>query len=973
LRYKIRNSLYEILGEYSASEILKRIASGRFSGEEEVASPPYDHWQKLASHPVFYDGFLRRIYADRYQAGSTFSEADPAPPPRELEPPIDVLQGKTQQVASDNTVHQEEIDALFSNGSIKQPSSPEPAGKTQVLELVSAEAPKKPLSVPEPPEEPLSPTKESPFRLKAIKPKQLVLGAVVVLGGIYLMWSPGSKLGEISDAAFKPAPTLGSSATAEERATTLGDEAEALMLQDTDLFYRGAYEVLVEALEADPNNPLLLGRLAMASARMAHSPDEAKQRRPEIERAIKSARRSDPHASELYRAEAVLSQALGKPEDANAFALKAAESNPVGSENLLLVGELHFAAGAFKEAKTVLLEAAKSDPKRVRARYFLSQLEWEMGNIDAAQKEGLETLKLNPLHPSTYLLLGEVAAARNDFAQARGLFETCGRLARFGSADIASRAYFRLGELQELSGNKGEAKQSFSLAFHYSREPTAALKQKVKGLDISKATLKKKAQESEYQGEYFQEQGTGLLSQGKTEEALRFFQAAHLLAPTDGLALIQLGEVMEKTASSYEDFRRVMSYYQRAIDRDPMEAMGYIKLGTLETEQYNFERGYKLLSQALALAPDSEKPYVALGKHYYKRQDYNESLNQFLKAAKINPSDSEILYYAGKLRLVYKKDGARDAQRFFSQAYTVDPRNYDALVEWLKIKVVSLEKNFAVKFVTNLIQSEKQNPMLYWVLGEIYAENKEYRRAITYYHQSLDLDNRQSKVRMSLAKALEAVGELEKAVAEYRLSSLLDRRNSEGFYRAADLLFQMRSYAQAEEVLKFLMGVTPNYPGVHRYLAKINALREQKDAAVESMKQEVANNPENYKFVLELAELYMDYARYDEAITELRRVTGLPATAQAPELKGEKIRAYLLLSRCYRAKAQPESAEGAVKLALQMDSNDPELHRELGYVYYSMQRDKEGVREFEYYLERAPAAQDVSAIRGLIKRMMIEE
>jgi tetratricopeptide (TPR) repeat protein len=430
---------------------------------------------------------------------------------------------------------------------------------------------------------------------------------------------------------------------------------------------------------------------------------------------------------------------------------------------------------------------------------------------------------------------------------------------------------------------------------------------------------------------------------------------------------------MEKTASSYEDFRRVMSYYQRAIDRDPMEAMGYIKLGTLETEQYNFDRGYKLLTQALALAPDSEKPYVALGKHYYKRQDYNESLNQFLKAAKINPSDSEILYYAGKLRLVYKKDGAKDAQRFFSQAYTIDPRNYDALVEWLKIKVVSLEKNFAVKFVTNLIQSEKQNPMLYWVLGEIYAENKEYRRAITYYHQSLDLDNRQSKVRMSLAKALEAVGELEKAVAEYRLSSLLDRRNSEGFYRAADLLFQMRSYAQSEEVLKFLMGVTPNYPGVHRYLAKINALREQKDAAIESMKLEVANNPENYKFILELAELYMEYARYDEAITELRRVTGLPSSTQAPELKGEKIRAYLLLSRCYRAKTQPESAEGAVKLALQLDANDPELHRELGYVYYSLQRDKEGVREFEYYLERSPAAQDAGAIRGLIKRMMIEE
>jgi tetratricopeptide (TPR) repeat protein len=570
-------------------------------------------------------------------------------------------------------------------------------------------------------------------------------------------------------------------------------------------------------------------------------------------------------------------------------------------------------------------------------------------------------------------LLAEIAARKSQFKEARGLFETCGRLARFTTPDIAGRAFERLGEIQELAGNKKEAQNSFLLAYYYLKSGSAELKARVHGLDASEKKLKKLVSENEYQASYFQEQGRGLLSQGKTEEALRFLQAAHLLAPQEGMALIQLGEAMEKTASSYEDFRRIMSYYQRAIDRDPKEAMGYIRLGLLETEQYNFDRAYKLLKQALALAPDSDRVFVALGKHFYKREDYNEALNYFLKAAKINPSDSEILYYAGKLRIVYKKDDARDAQRFFSQAYTLDPKNYDALVEWLKLKVVNYEKHFAIKFVNGLIANEPQNPSLYWVLGEVYSENKEHRRAISYYHKSLDFDNRQSKVRMSLAKALEAVGELDKAVAEFRLASLLDRRNSEGFYHAADLLFQMKGYTQAEEVLKFLLSVTPGYPGVHRYLSKIQQLRDQKDAALEEMKQEVAANPQNYKYVLELAELFLQYEKWDEAVAELKKVTLLPATSQAPEFKAEKIRAYLLLSRAYRAQSQADNAEGAIRLALSMDPNDPELHRELGYVYYSLQRDKEGVREFEYYLQRNPAAQDAVSIRGLIKKMEIEE
>jgi len=56
-----------------------------------------------------------------------------------------------------------------------------------------------------------------------------------------------------------------------------------------------------------------------------------------------------------------------------------------------------------------------------------------------------------------------------------------------------------------------------------------------------------------------------------------------------------------------------------------------------------------------------------------------------------------------------------------------------------------------------------------------------------------------------------------------------------------------------------------------------------------------------------------------------------------------------------------------------LDNKDPELYRELGYVYYALQRDKEGVRAFKYYLKRKPAARDTKAIGSLIKQMEIEE
>ncbi len=364
---------------------------------------------------------------------------------------------------------------------------------------------------------------------------------------------------------------------------------------------------------------------------------------------------------------------------------------------------------------------------------------------------------------------------------------------------------------------------------------------------------------------------------------------------------------------------------------------------------------------------------MALGKHYYARKDYGEALDYFQKAYAINKSSSEISYYAGLLRLQYKKESADPALKLFYQAYVLDSQNYDALSEWLKMKVVLYEKNFAIKFARGLVDREPANPKLYWVLGEIYGASKEYRRAVQYYEKALELDRRSGKIRMSLAKAYEAIGELGKAIGEYRTAANVDPRSSEGLFHAAEILVQFQKYDEAETFLNSLITITPNYPGARRVLARIYVAKQKKDKAIESMVAEVKANPRNAKYRLDLAEIYMGYEKYDAAVQELKMITNLPSVTKAPEYVYDKIRAYLLLSRCFRAQNKADSAEGAIRLAIEIDPNDPQLHREFGYVLYALQRDKEGVREFQIYLQREPAAKDADTIRGLIEKMRIEE
>ncbi len=1004
-RFRIRNRRYEIEEDLSAKEILRRIAAGKLAGEDEVSVPPHESWEPLSSHPAFYDAFLKKLYADQYhspdtnnpsatpasQKGSSESPgAKPSEPPKTrldsqeaavppgMRPMDEGAGGKKERGV---TVHQDSIDGLFSDVGEKRGGDTErlPSDADAGTALVKVEPGAAPLfeatvklNVP------ISPADQAPEELVSKRRTQQlfrrgrVAAIVVALVLLILFKWGGGETGTKSNASSDGEPLvrqlIETGVSKSEKAKSLMNEAVAIADNDAPAFYLSARDILAQARALDDSNPYLLGKVASVDARLLPDHSDPDALLEDIQQAIQRGRMTEPHLSAFYRCEALVGLFQKKYDIAKEAITHAIEADPGDAENSLVLSEIQTAMGENESALISASEAVRLGSQSVRARSQLARLSLEQGDIAKARNEALEALKLNPLHAASYYVMAEVSRIQNQLDEAKGLYETSGKLARFQSMESAARDYFRLGTLLESFADVAGAKKAYRLAYYYLPNVDRSLEGKLKGQDTSRKGLESLARETEYGTLYFEEQAEGLMEQGKINEALRFLQAANVLSPNDGLILIRMGEAFEKVAASYDDFRRVTNLYERAIERDPKQPKGYIRLGLLETEQYNLDRGYKLLKQAAALSPDDAQVYIAMGKHYYKRQDFNEALQQFLKAAKVAPDDSEVMYYAGLLRIAIKHGAAKDAMPFFFQAYSVDPENYDALVEWLKLKVDTFDKNQAIRFVNGLLQKEPNNSNLYWALGEVYAANKEYRRAITYYHKSLDLNNKVSKVRMSLASALRSVGELERSVAEYRLASLLDRRNSDGFFNAADILFSAKNYVQAEEVLKYLLSVTPNYPGALRYLSKIYALRGQEKESIEAMRKEVANNPDNYKFVTELAELLMSYKKYDDAITQLKRVTNLPA-----EFTQDKIRGYLLLSRCYLKMERATNAESAIKLALKLDANDPELHKELGYVYYGEQRDKEGAREFQLYLSRNPAAQDAEAIKNLIKHMIIEE
>lgn len=957
-KFKLRSAKLLVEGLLSEAEVVEKIAARLVSGEDEFSLPPYKKWYPISSYPVFYDVLVKKIFKNKYKDQEKGAPAKREAPSETRNQSIFTQDVKNLEREVENNPPQSEkthqVDLSDLEGVDDLFTEEKPLYDNLVVDGAAEVTSESPLN------KPIADLTRTP-KTQSKKLKIIALGAACFLMVVFLL--PESK-----NESVKKTPVVAVVLDEDGKAKVrlLIQEATQLCQNGTAPFFRGAEEVYREALALDEANPEVLGGLAEST--VYGTEDLTSSQEEDIRKWIQRGRVKEPLNSQFYRVEALLDARKQKWKEAEEKSELAVETDPAGLESLQTKAFVFWQEGKLEELENLLKPLAQKRQWNPFLKYLWLRQEFGKAKFSVVKEEGVKLLELNPLHAPTMILLGKVAKFENRLHDAKKLFENAVGLNQFNDRDSLAEALFELSELQVVLGDKKNSEENLRAAL--SLKPTLKTKSKVS--KISKGELEKYLKSKAYNGEYFAEKSQLAEQQNNFKFALIYLQGGYFLNLKDVAFLSKIAQVSEKLVDSFEDLRIVKNLYQRVIDKDSSQIQAYLSLGLIELDQFNFNQAYALLKKAELIDNRDPQVFIALGKYYYKARDFKQSQLEFEKAFQLDNSNSEILYYAGLLRLYLKRGADKVATELFFRAFAKNPSNYDALVEWLKLKVKNYEKGFALKFIRSLQQKDPKNPHYLWATGEVYAQNSESRRAIEFFHRALDIDNRLSKVRFSLAKSLEAVGELDKAASEYRLASYLERRNGEGFFRAAELFFQIKNYKEAEDILKYLVERYPSYPGAHQYLSRLYKLKQKKDEAIAEMRKEIENNPSNPKFRLELSETLMSYQKWDDAIKELTDLNNNSLFVKGTEFTLDRVRSYLLMSRCYRATEKFENAEGAIRLALEVDANDPELQKELGYIYHELQRDKEAVGAFQNYLNRNPAARDAASIKSLMQRLQIE-
>lgn len=374
--------------------------------------------------------------------------------------------------------------------------------------------------------------------------------------------------------------------------------------------------------------------------------------------------------------------------------------NPDFSVGHQLLGAAYNGAARYAEAALEFRQAVRLDPRDDLAFFNLGSVLRQLGLIDEAINAFKSAVALKPTS-TAYVELGELYSDKSEYALAEAALKEGLRTEPNDNDGLEALANVYLktsrnaealeplrklvaltpndAERQLLLGNTymmtGQYDQAVaSLNTSLRLRPANELAQERlrvatarKELSASLMKYRQDVLDHPKDAEAHVELGKRLNSVGLFEEAESELLMALKLAPDSWQYENQL-------AINYVEWGKVekaIEYYRLAIKHHPHEVFYYV-LGQQLLYSGKIDQAIAAFRSSVELKPTFALPWFELGKIYYTRGDYAESITVLRKALEINPTDPFVVH---ALAFAYLGAGDRDAAR---QQYNIlkdlDPR-----------------------------------------------------------------------------------------------------------------------------------------------------------------------------------------------------------------------------------------------------------------------------------------------------------
>ena len=327
----------------------------------------------------------------------------------------------------------------------------------------------------------------------------------------------------------------------------------------------------------------------------------------------------------------------------------------------------------------------------------------------------------------------------------------------------------------------------------------------------------------------------------------------------------------------------------------------------------DYARAETLYRRILRADPTLLPARVNLGLACYWQHKNREAVTEFQKALRVSPKEFSALLFSG---LAYLDLGEYDRAQVQLQA-AARVQDMDPLLFWAlgSLAMIHGDANAAVPLLERSLALDANNVRAVWLLGQAYARLA-YRR-----------------------------GEKPIVPADYAsltaqtLRWIEERQPDSALLHVfkGDVLVARKLTSEALEEYQKALEIDPHWPDIHLLMANLLGLRGRWDEALQHLKLQLQDFPDDTRALVEMGSVYCRAGNYQaalpilaQAVTRDRdnyeanfrlgqaRVTlgmfelAVPPLERATRVNPERSDPFYLLYRAYRALKQPEKASSAL-------------------------------------------------------------
>jgi len=333
-------------------------------------------------------------------------------------------------------------------------------------------------------------------------------------------------------------------------------------------------------------------------------------------------------------------------------------------------------------------------------------------------------------------------------------------------------------------------------------------------------------------------------------------QATALDQRQQAIALEQQGKITEAEIA-----------WRTVLETQPGSAEAFAHLGFLESRQEHYAQAASLYRKALTLNPAMPALRMNLGLALFKAGELKDALRIFEELVKKEPSSSA------------------EAQRL---TILIGMSHY-GLKDYAA----------AVPYLRRATARDPQNLPFRLILAHSCLWSKQYQCVLDTYHQILLLNAESAEADMLAGEALDEMQDHDGAIEQFRAAVRANPKEPNVHFGLGYLLWTKGRYEEAAQEFQAEQTNIPNHAQAIVYLADCQIKLNDPKAALSLLERAIRINPNMELAHLDLAAVYEDSTRRDDALRELKT---------AARLSPNDVRVHYRLARLYQAMGRKEDA-----------------------------------------------------------------